>query len=309
MSAVAPAAGNPTRRARGSRGRRFAHRLRHDRLFLVAATITALVLLLAAFGPSLAPYDPRESTGRFGVPPPALAEWPRLLLGTVTGTLAEPPHWFGTDFYGLDVYSRVISAPRTDVSIALGGALLSLVAGTLLGLIAGFFRNWATALLLRVSDVLQSFPVFITAMVLVALAGRQTGNVVLALCLVYTPIFLRLTRTEALTQARRGYVEAARAAGAGPWTILRRHVLPNSLVPAMVQLSATIGFAIMLTAGLSFIGAGVQPPTPEWGLMISQGAGDLNYGWWWPSVFPGIAITITVFGFAVLGHALEDEVR
>lgn len=278
-------------------------------MFRLALAITTIVLLLAAFGPSIAPYDPQESTGRFGEPPPPLAEWPGLLFGTLTGSLERPPHWFGTDFYGLDVFSRVIAAPRTDVSIALGGALLSLVLGTGLGLIAGFFRHWSTALLVRVSDVLQSFPVFITAMVLVALAGRQTGNIVLALCLVYTPIFLRLTRAEALTQAGRGYVEAARAAGAGPWTILRRHVLPNSLVPALIQLSATIGFAIMLTAGLSFIGAGVQPPTPEWGLMISQGAGDLNYGWWWPSVFPGLAIVITVFGFAVLGHALEERFR
>lgn len=278
-------------------------------MFRLALAITTIVLLLAAFGPSIAPYDPQESTGRFGEPPPPLAEWPGLLVGTLTGSLERPPHWFGTDFYGLDVFSRVIAAPRTDVSIALGGALLSLVLGTGLGLIAGFFRHWSTALLVRVSDVLQSFPVFITAMVLVALAGRQTGNIVLALCLVYTPIFLRLTRAEALTQAGRGYVEAARAAGAGPWTILRRHVLPNSLVPALIQLSATIGFAIMLTAGLSFIGAGVQPPTPEWGLMISQGAGDLNYGWWWPSVFPGLAIVITVFGFAVLGHALEEKFR
>lgn len=278
-------------------------------MFRLALAITTIVLLLAAFGPSIAPYDPQESTGRFGEPPPPLAQWPGLLVGTLTGSLERPPHWFGTDFYGLDVFSRVIAAPRTDVSIALGGALLSLVLGTGLGLIAGFFRHWSTALLVRVSDVLQSFPVFITAMVLVALAGRQTGNIVLALCLVYTPIFLRLTRAEALTQAGRGYVEAARAAGAGPWTILRRHVLPNSLVPALIQLSATIGFAIMLTAGLSFIGAGVQPPTPEWGLMISQGAGDLNYGWWWPSVFPGLAIVITVFGFAVLGHALEEKFR
>jgi peptide/nickel transport system permease protein len=278
-------------------------------MFRLALAITAIVLLLAAFGPSIAPYDPQESTGRFGEPPPPLTEWPGLLVDTLTGSLERAPHWFGTDFYGLDVFSRVIAAPRTDVSIALGGALLSLVLGTGLGLIAGFFRHWSTALLVRVSDVLQSFPVFITAMVLVALAGRQTGNIVLALCLVYTPIFLRLTRAEALTQAGRGYVEAARAAGAGPWTILRRHVLPNSLVPALIQLSATIGFAIMLTAGLSFIGAGVPPPTPEWGLMISQGAGDLNYGWWWPSVFPGLAIVITVFGFAVLGHALEEKFR
>lgn len=278
-------------------------------LFGFAVLVAVAVTVLAFAGPALAPWDPREATGHVGVPPPPLSDWPGLLASSLRGELVTPPHWFGTDFYGLDVFSRVIAAPRTDVTIALCGAVLSLLLGTGLGLVAGFFRNPATALLLRFSDVLQSFPVFITAMVLVALAGRQTGNIILALCLVYTPIFLRLTRAEAMTQAQRGYVEAARAAGAGAWYIAWRHVLPNSLVPSLVQLSVTIGFAIILTAGLSFVGAGVAPPTPEWGLMISQGAGDLNYGWWWTSVFPGLAISITVFAFAVLGHALEARFR
>ena len=284
-------------------------RVRHDGLFLFGLLVALAVIFLALFGELLAPYDPREATPDVGVPPPPLRDWPQLVFHSVTGQLDAPPHWFGTDFYGLDVFSRVITAPRTDVSIALGGALISLFLGSFLGLVAGFYRNWATGLLVRVSDVLQAFPVFITAMVLVALSGRNTGNIVLALCLVYTPIFLRLTRAEVLGQARHGYVEAARAAGVRPWTIAWRHVLPNSLVPAFIQLSVTIGFAIILTAGLSFVGAGVQPPTPEWGLMISQGAGDLNYGWWWPSVFPGLAISITVLGFAALGHVLEEAFR
>ncbi len=278
-------------------------------LFTFGLSITLVVLFLAAFGELIAPYDPREATTAIGAPPPPLLEWPNLLFRQLSGQLETAPHWFGTDFYGLDVFSRVISAPRTDVSIALGGALFSLLLGTALGLIAGFFRNWLTGLLVRTSDVLQSFPVFITAMVLVALSGRHTGNIIFALCLVYTPIFLRLTRAEVMGQSRRGYVEAARAAGVPPWTIAVRHVLPNSLVPALIQLSVTIGFAIILTAGLSFVGAGVRPPTPEWGLMISQGAGDLNYGWWWPSVFPGLAISLTVLGFASLGHVLEEQFR
>jgi peptide/nickel transport system permease protein len=266
-------------------------------------------MLLAAFGETIAPYDPREATSDIGMPPPPLSEWPSLLLQQLSGELESPPHWFGTDFYGLDVFSRVISAPRTDVSIALGGGIFSLFIGTALGLIVGFFRNGFTRLLVRVSDVLQSFPVFITAMVLVALSGRHTGNIIFALCLVYTPIFLRLTRAEVMGQSKRGYVEAAQAAGVPPWTIALQHVLPNSLIPSLIQLSVTIGFAIILTAGLSFVGAGVRPPTPEWGLMISQGAGDLNYGWWWPSVFPGLAISLTVLGFASLGHVLEEKFR
>ncbi|MFT7288606.1 MAG: peptide/nickel transport system permease protein [Halieaceae bacterium] len=280
-----------------------------DLQFVFGATVALLMIFLAAFGPLLAPYDPFAATGKVGLPPPPLADWPQLLWASLRGDLVEAPHWFGTDFYGLDVFSRVIAAPRTDLTIALSGAVLSMILGTGLGVLVACYRNWWSEVLMRFSDVLQSFPVFIVAMVLVALAGRQTGNIILALCLVYTPIFLRLTRAEALGQVTRGYVEAARISGGSSAYIALRHVLPNSLGPSLIQLSVTVGFAIILTAGLSFVGAGVQPPTPEWGLMISQGAGDLNYGWWWTSLFPGLAISITVFGFAVLGQAAETRLQ
>ncbi len=284
-------------------------RLRGDRFFLAGAMIVALSLFLAAFGPLISPYDPLRSTGDISVPPPPIEAWPRLLYETVSGAREAPPHWFGTDQSGLDVFSRVISAARADMTIALGGALISLVIGTLLGLIAGFYRNWATEFMMRVSDVLQSFPVFITAMILVALSGRQTGNLVLALTLVYTPIFVRLTRAEVMAQSARGYVQAALAVGNSRWTIAIKHVLPNSLVPSLVQMSVTIGFAIILTAGLSFVGAGVRPPTPEWGSMISIGAQQLILGEWWPSVFPGVVISIIVLGYAFVGHGIEAEFR
>ena len=284
-------------------------RLRGDRFFLAGAVIVALSLFLAAFGPLISPYDPLRSTGDISVPPPPIEAWPRLLYETVSGAREAPPHWFGTDQSGLDVFSRVISAARADMTIALGGALVSLVIGTLLGLIAGFYRNWATEFMMRVSDVLQSFPVFITAMILVALSGRQTGNLVLALTLVYTPIFVRLTRAEVMAQSTRGYVQAALAVGNSRWTIAIKHVLPNSLVPSLVQMSVTIGFAIILTAGLSFVGAGVRPPTPEWGSMISIGAQQLILGEWWPSVFPGVVISIAVLGYAFVGHGIEAEFR
>jgi peptide/nickel transport system permease protein len=219
--------------------------------------------------------------------------------------LEYPPHFMGTDVSGYDIFSRVIAAPRTDLLIALTANFLSLVIGVFLGLIAGYFRNFATEFLMRVSDVMQSFPVFISAMVLVTLAGRSTGNIIIALAFVYIPIYIRLTRAEVLSQKSRGFVEAARAMGNSEIAIALRHVLPNSLTPALIQSSVTIGFAILLTAGLSFVGAGVRPPTPEWGLMISTGANTIILGEWWPSVFPGITISLTVFGFAVLGNALE----
>ena len=280
-------------------------RKRTDWLLLFGATIVAIVCVLAVIGPHIGPYDPTLTTPRVAAPPPRLAEVPGLLAGWIAGTLPHPPHWMGTDASGYDVFSRVIAAPRTDLTIALLANALSLAFGVFLGLIAGYYRNAATELLMRVSDVMQSFPVFISAMVLVALAGRSTGNIVIALAFVYTPIYIRLTRAEVLGQKSRGFVEAARALGNSELTIALRHVLPNSLTPALIQSSVTIGFAILLTAGLSFVGAGVRPPTPEWGLMISTGANQIVLGEWWPSVFPGIAISLTVFGFAVLGNALE----
>lgn len=278
---------------------------RRDWLFGIGVAIVATVTVLAVIGPHIGPYDPTLTTPRVAVPPPALSEIPGLIAGQIGGTLDHPPHWMGTDASGYDIFSRVIAAPRTDLTIALAANLLSLAVGVFLGLVAGYWRNMATELLMRVSDVMQSFPVFISAMVLVALAGRSTANIVIALAFVYVPIYIRLTRAEVLSQTSRGFVEAARAMGRPELSIALRHVLPNSLTPALIQSSVTIGFAILLTAGLSFVGAGVRPPTPEWGLMISTGANQIILGEWWPSVFPGIAISLTVFGFAVLGNALE----
>jgi peptide/nickel transport system permease protein len=280
-------------------------RRRRDWLFGLGVTIVAIVVLLAIVGPYVGPYDPTLTTPNVSMPPPSLTEVPGLFSAWISGSLEEAPHWMGTDASGFDVFSRVIAAPRTDLVIALVANGLSLLVGVFLGLIAGYYRNAATELMMRVSDVMQSFPVFISAMVLVALAGRSTTNIIIALAFVYTPIYIRLTRAEVMSQKVRGFVEAARALGNTELNIAIRHVLPNSLTPALIQASVTIGFAILLTAGLSFVGAGVRPPTPEWGLMISTGANQIILGEWWPSVFPGVAISLTVFGFAVLGNALE----
>jgi peptide/nickel transport system permease protein len=272
-----------------------------DWLLRIGATIVTVVTLLAVVGPYIGPYDATLTTPRVAVPPAGLSDF----AAWWRGELDYVPHLMGTDASGYDIFSRVIAAPRTDLTIALLANVLSLVIGVFLGLIAGYFRNWATELMMRVSDVMQSFPVFISAMVLVALAGRSTTNIIIALAFVYVPIYVRLTRAEVLSQKARGFVEAARASGRNELSIALRHVLPNSMTPALIQSSVTIGFAILLTAGLSFVGAGVRPPTPEWGLMISTGANQIILGEWWPSVFPGIAISLTVFGFAVLGNALE----
>ncbi len=283
-------------------------KFKEERLFAFGCIILVTSIFLAFFGPVISPYDPNEATGNVSVSPPHITDWPGLLIDTVFKG-ADPPHWFGTDNSGLDVFSRTISAPRTDMVISLIAALASMVIGTTLGLIAGFYKNYATETLMRISDLLQAFPVFITAMILVALSGRNEFNIILALCLVYTPIFTRLTRAEVLSQIARGYVEAARAVGNPQWRVAFRHVLPNSIVPSLIQLSTTVGFAVLLTSGLSFVGTGVRPPTPEWGLMISLGAPQILLGEWWQSIFPGIAISLTIFGYAAVGHGLEEDYR
>ncbi|WP_377296954.1 ABC transporter permease [Rhizobium sp. SGZ-381] len=275
---------------------------------LTFAVVFALgALILAAFGEYIVPYDPVDSSFIPNMPPPALSDVPSLLWGTLTGTAAEPIHWFGTDSSGFDVFSRVLCAPRIDLSIALASNFLAMLIGIPFGLVAGYFRNPLTELMMRVSDVLQSFPVFISAMILVALGGQSIANVIVALSLLYAPIYVRLTRSEVMAQKSKGMVEASRALGQSELMIAMKHVLPNSMGPSLVQSSVTIGFAILLTAGLSFVGAGVRPPNPEWGLMISTGANDIVLGQWWTSVFPGIAISLTVFAFAVIGDALEQR--
>ncbi len=275
------------------------------RLLWIGGMIVGLVALAGIFGPWIVPFSPQASSPDVQAPPPDVLAIPGLLWQAATGTLKSPVHWFGTDDAGLDVFSRVVVAPRTDLVIAVCANLISLVLGTFIGLLCGYFRGWISEMVMRVSDLIQSFPILISGMILVALAGRNVSNIVLALGLLYTPIYVRLLRVEVLAQKSRGYVEAARALGVAELGIARLHVLPNSFAPALIQSSVMIGFAILTTAGLSFVGAGVRPPTPEWGLMIAVGVNDLIQGQWWASMFPGFAISLTVFGFAALGNGLE----
>jgi peptide/nickel transport system permease protein len=276
-----------------------------DWLFRVGMLLVALSLVLMLIGPSITPWEVGRPSDDIAAPPPDLTDVPGLLLAVVRGTPHDPVHWFGTDDSGLDVFSRVLAAPRTDVAIAVSANLASLVLGTLLGLLAGTARPWLGGLVMRISDLVQAFPVFITGMILVTLAGRSNGTIILTLALLYTPIYIRLTRSEVLAQRSRGFVDAARALGRGEAWIALRHVLPNALAPALIQASVTVGFAILLTAGLSFVGAGVRPPTPEWGLMIAAGSDQMAQGEWWPSLFPGLAVSLTVFGYAAFGNGLE----
>lgn len=261
--------------------------------FALGYAIIAVIVLLAVFAPLVAPFDPIQADPANFLRPPG---WPHLM---------------GTDATGLDVLSRVIYAPRIDLTIALAGTVISALIGSLLGAAAGYYetkRGIGTFLagsIMRTADVLQAFPVFVFAIAVVAVLGQSLQSIVLAVAFVNAPIYLRLMRSQVLSVRRLRYVEAAFIAGTPDVQILARHVIPNAIAPVLAQLSVNIGWAILLTSALSFIGAGVEAPTPEWGSMIAMGYQNIITGHWWPSIFPGLALAITIFGFSLIGSSVE----
>lgn len=264
---------------------------RADSTLLVGASLVGVAIALSIFGPLIVPYDPEAAT-------------PDILQSPSTD------HWFGTDAVGIDVFSRVVAAFRVDVLIALTATAVSFAGGVTLGAICGygFSARLARAVswgLLRAADMVQALPVFILALALVGMTGPSVRNVVISIAFVNLPIFLRLTRGAVLVTQREAYVDAARVMGLRDRQILLRHVLPNSVEPVIANASIAIGGAILLTASLSFIGAGIRPPAPEWGAIIATGSRYLITGQWWITVLPGLVLSIVVLGFGMLGEGLR----
>jgi peptide/nickel transport system permease protein len=261
--------------------------------FALGYAIVASVVVIALLAPWLAPFGPMDADPNVYLLPPGGG------------------HILGTDGTGMDIFSRVVFAPRVDLAIAIVGTLLSAMIGGAFGALVGYYegqRAWRRALstvVMRSADVLQAFPVFVFAIALVAVFGQSVKSIILAIAFVNTPIYLRLMRVQVLSIGKLRYVEAAYVAGASDVAILGRHVIPNAIAPLVAQLSVNIGWSVLLTAGLSFVGAGVVAPTPEWGSMIAMGFQNIVTGQWWPSVFPGIALSITVLGFALVGASIE----
>jgi peptide/nickel transport system permease protein len=258
-------------------------------------TLAAFVLLLAfvvlaVLGPVLAPYDPLASNAVRKLEAPSRA------------------HWFGTDQVGRDILSRVMVATRLDFAISLSAVALSFALGSLAGTCAGFFGGWTERLVSRVVDTIMAFPLFVLAMAIVAALGNTVANVVYATAIINFPFYARMARAETNVRREAGYVEAARLAGNGPARVLAFHIFPNCLPPMMVQLSLNMGWAILNAAGLSFIGLGVRPPIPEWGIMVADGAAFMVSGEWWVALFPGLALMLAVFCFNLLGDALRDVI-
>jgi peptide/nickel transport system permease protein len=214
----------------------------------------------------------------------------------------------GTDQYGRDVFSRVVSAARLDLTVAIAITAIALTAGAVIGGLTGYFGGVLDDVLMRVIDVLLSFPAFVLAIGITAMLGNETRYVVVAVAVAYTPYFVRIVRSEMLSLREAEYAAAAKCVGNRRVRILAYHLLPNALPPALVQATLTLGWGILDTAGLSFLGVGIRPPTAEWGVLVSDGAQYINSGEWWISVFPGIAILISVLGFNLVGEWLRDAV-
>lgn len=261
--------------------------------FAVGYAIVTIVTVGAVLAPIIAPYSPIEANSANFLRPPSAR------------------HLFGTDSVGMDIFSRAIHAPRIDLTIAVLGTLLSAAIGTSIGALVGFYsigrgwRVWLSFAVMRAADVLQAFPVFVFAIALVAALGQSIQTVVFAIAFVNAPIYLRLMRAQVLSIRQMRYVEAAQVAGLTDRQVILRHIVPNSTGPILAQLSVNVGWGILLTAALSFIGAGVRAPTPEWGSMIAMGFQNVVTGQWWPSVFPGAMLAVTVFGFSLVGASIE----
>ena len=249
-----------------------------------------LIALCAVVGPYIVPYDP--------------------LASDTSATLQSPSlrHWFGTDLLGRDIFSRVVAATRLDFVIAIASVALVLVIGGFAGIAAGFFGGWTDRIIGRISDTIMAFPLFVLAMGIVAALGNTVTNIVIATAIINFPLYVRVARAEANVRREAGFVQAARLSGNSDMRIVLMQIMPNIMPIMMVQVSLTMGYAILNAAGLSFIGLGVKPPTPEWGIMVAEGATSIISGEWWVAFFPGAALMLAVFCFILLGDGLRKLV-
>jgi len=264
--------------------------LRRHPMAAVGILVLTVYVLAALFGPLLV-GDPLRTSPSEAMQAPS----------------AE--HWFGTDRFGRDVFTRAVVAARLDVVVGIVIALVAAVAGSVIGVIAGYFGGVVDEVVMRVTDVLLAFPGFVLALILVAVLGNSVPNVVIAVAIAYSPYFVRLTRARALAEREREYVDAARLAGNRQWQIALRHVMPNSLGPAFTQATMVAGWAVLDVAGLAFLGIGIQPPTAEWGVMVAEGANDVISGAWWTALFPGALIVLLALAFQLIGDDLQGDQR
>ena len=277
----------PSTRSR-SRGAETWSALLSNKLAAAGLIVLVLLVLAAVFADVIAPYGYTDSDLTRRLQPPSAS------------------YWFGTDELGRDVLSRVIHGARVSLQVGAVAVGISLVLGTTIGLVAGYRGGWIDAVLMRAMDILFSFPVVLLAIAIVAVLSPSLVNTMIAIGIVFTPIFARVVRGSVLSVREEVYVRAARSLGASDLRILGRHVLPNVAAPIIVQTSLSLAFAILTEAALSYLGIGVQPPRPAWGLMLLDAQGFIPTGAWWMSIFPGLAIFLTVMALNLVGDGLRD---
>jgi len=256
-------------------------------LYRLGVLMTLFWVAVALLAPWVAPYSPTQGDAALAQGSPSLS------------------HLFGLDKYGRDILTRVVYGSRYDLCIAVTVVGCSLVVGTLIGSMSGFLGGKVDTLIMRVMDMLLAFPSFVLALVFVAVFSPTLMTLVIALSIRFIPMYARLVRGEMFVERVKEYAVAARAIGSAQTRLVFRHLLPNSLSPLITQSTTNISWAVLNAAGLSFLGVGMQPPTPEWGVMISEGSPFIVSGQWWMSFFPGAALILMTAGFILLGDGLS----
>ena len=269
------------------RPRRRRFRVRGNELAIIGSVIVVLLVLTAIVAPLVAPYDPVKLSLTQRLRPPSTQ------------------YFFGTDEFGRDIFSRVLFGAQISLQVAGTVILLAAGVGVTLGAIGGYRGGRWDETVMRVSDIFMAFPDLVLAMALSAALGANLTSAIIAVSIVWWPTYARLVRGQILSLKQHAFVEAARGLGASEARIIARHLLPNTLSPLLVRISTDVGYAILYTASLGFIGLGAQEPTPEWGRMVATGRAYLLDQWWYPTL-PGLAIFLAVLGFTWVGDALRD---
>jgi peptide/nickel transport system permease protein len=265
-------------------------RLRSNRNLMIGLAMLVALILIAVFAPLVAPFDPQEQDYSRTLQSPSLK------------------HPFGTDNVGRDVFSRVIFGARIDLRVGLISVIPPFIIGIILGSLAAYYGGWTDVIVMRLVDVVQAFPFIVLVIALVAVLGSGLTNMYIAVAIVAWIVYARLIRGELLVEKHKEYVQAAKAIGGSDWRVLRSHLLPNVISSSIVYATADIALYILLAAALSFLGLGAKPPTPEWGVMITEGRSFMTTAWWM-SALPGVAIIVTGISLSLIGDGLSDVLR
>lgn len=272
------------------REKRLIKRVFKSKTFLIGFIIICLIAVASLLAPSLTRYDPIKTSLLETLQPPSKA------------------HWFGTDNFGRDIFTRVLYGGRTALLIGIGCVIVPLVIGTILGAIAGFFGGHFDDIIMRLVDITIALPYLVLVIAILAIIGPGLRNVFISVWLVGWTGYARIIRGEILSLKEMEFIEAAKALGCSTSYIIRRHIIPNAITPALVFGVTDVVLCILLASALSFLGLGVQPPTPDWGAMISEGR-IFIYQAWWMTTFPGLAIMAIGIGFSLVGDGLADVLR